>query len=292
MSSMPSAQEVTLYIHPDKGPIKPIQLNLMEIEVAVHNSRMSTYNRDEERLRQVALRIKQAFPYVDPNSNRNGIMTVLSRFSSAYQFNGMVLRLSGTIEDDGASQNDGIKRLNSEVDALTKEVPRLRRLLEIEQQAHRATKEQVMQVQAENSRLIQDRDLAYDRNKMRLDDLQARLQLREEENRRLREESEKIIRAHSALNVQHEMLKTSYEELQEAQRALQQRHDESQRRLTTLENELARLRLDAKNAKTTEEQLRETIERLEDENRELEDMLRGGQTAPSRSQGWNEMLPP
>lgn len=292
MSSMPSSQEMTLYIHPDKGPIKPIQLNLMEIEVAVHNSKFSTNNRDEERLRQVALHIKKAFPYVDPNSNRNGIMTVLSRFSSAYQFNGMVLRLSGTIEDDGLPNNDGIKRVNSEIDALTKEVPRLRRLLEIEQQAHRAAKEQVMQLQAENSRLIQDRDLIYDRNKVRLDDLQARLQLREEENRRLREESEKIIRAHSALNVQHEMLKSSQQELEETNRTLHQSREELQHRLTSMENELARLRLDAKNAKTAEEQLRETIARLEDENRELEDMLRTGQTIPSQSQSWNEMLPP
>jgi chromosome segregation ATPase len=273
MYNMSAQFEVTLYIHPDKGPIKPIKLNLLEIETTVQNSKMARDNFEEARIQEVIKRIKKEFPYVVPESNRNGIVTILARFSNAYQFNGMALRLSGQIEADQSDVGDELKRLDSQANALAKEVPRLKRLLEIEQQAHRVTKERIVELQMANKKLLQDRDLLYDKNKIAIEDLQTRLQQKEAENRRIRDDTDKIVRERSDLQVQLDLLKDTNEELQTTNGTLQKSLAELQSRLSSNESELARLRMERTNAKRTEEQLRECIQRLEDENAELKEEL-------------------
>ena len=296
MHDMSSPQVVTLYIHPDNGPVKPITLNLMEIEIAVHNARVPASHFDEQRFMLIAQRIKKDFPDVDPYSNRNALVALLARFTAAYQFSGMVVRLSGTIKDKTITRPaEGAGLLNSEVDKLVKENARLKRLFDIEVQAHQATKEQISKVNADYQRQLYDRDIVYDKNALKIEDLGERLRLREAENKRLREDVEKSVRAFSDLNTQHGFLQDTHQEAIDTHEALKIEYDKLQGHLNSVESDLSKARIDLKNGKRVEEQLRETIETLKDEISLLEEERDSRPRQEPVAQGSDQfdvMLPP
>lgn len=293
MCSMAAQFEVTLYIHPDEGPIKPVKLNLLEVEAAVQNSKMAIGNFEEARMQEVCRQIKKAFPHVVPESNRQGIVTILARFANAHQFSGMVLRLNGSIEADQSKTGNNVKSQIGEVDALGKEVSRLRRMLEVEQQASRATKEQIAQLQSESSKFRQERDLLYDRNRITVEDLQARLRQRESEYQRLRADADKIAQERSDFRVQVDLLTETGEELRARNEALQKNLAELQARLSSNEHELARLRMERTGAQRTEKDLREEIKQLKDEIADLETKLYAQQRQTVQgSDQFDAMLPP
>src|SRR6266446_1962803 len=91
---------VTLYIEPDKGPIKPVQLDLLDIEQMLQTAYTMSRNKDQERLKLICAQIKKQLPNVQPESNMTGLSLVMARFSHVDQFSGCVLRLNGEIEAD------------------------------------------------------------------------------------------------------------------------------------------------------------------------------------------------
>src|SRR5229473_5593788 len=155
MSTNPADYIITLYIHPDTGPIKDVKLDLMKVEEAVQRSKSGGLGRDEERMRMVGELLKKRFPDIEPDSNRAAFKGILARLSLAAQFNGIVLRLNGsTLRDNEAGKGNtkgntkdassygASEEVKREVELLTRKSLELKRQLEIEQQAHRDAKEQ------------------------------------------------------------------------------------------------------------------------------------------------------
>jgi DNA repair exonuclease SbcCD ATPase subunit len=274
MNHMAQTHTLRLYIEPEHGPVKPLELNLLEIESAVQANPLATGNRDEERFRLVARRITEAFPFVVPESNRSGIASILARFSEAYRFSGMVLHLAGTIpEAPTASEpaSGGLDALKGELKTLSGETMRLKRLFEIEQQAHRTTKEQSMRRESEYKKQLQNRDTAYDRQKLKTEDLQERLRLQEEENRRISLAADQLASAHASLRTQYDLLKETQVDTEAASAALEQRFRELEARCRDAENALARARMEVRNAQSVEQSLRETITEQAEEIGRLEE---------------------
>src|SRR5713226_4860652 len=99
---MSSLQHVIqLYIHPDVGPITPVEIDMMAVETeALKLPASSDY--DEIRIQAICRLIRQTFPQVEPERNRQGIASIIGRLRNVFNFSGIVLRLPGTIVDKSA----------------------------------------------------------------------------------------------------------------------------------------------------------------------------------------------
>ncbi len=269
MSSFPSQQRLNLYIHPERGPIQLVELDLMEIEVAVYGSRSAISNPEEERIRQVAQRIKAQCKGVDPQSNLKGIASILTRLTTFHQFQGVVIRLAGSTEGGAVTPSstlEEVERLKSKADHLEKEVPRLTKLLEIEQQAHRAAKEQYGKLEAEHRRAANQHSVFYDKSEMTINQLQAQVRQREAEINRVRQDADTIVRQHAGVEMQ-------VTQLQQRNADLEKSLADLQARLTERDSELAQHRQNTSQFKRTEDQLRQAIKDREEEIKRLQDRL-------------------
>jgi hypothetical protein len=127
MSAVPSQYVVTVYIHPDHGPITPMQLDMLSVETMVMGLDANS-NRDEARIRETAARIKAAFPDVDPYRNLGILTQLIRRLGHVGLFSGVVLRLPGAIpgpsqpvnptEQEFAKLKDEIGNLKTELEEL------------------------------------------------------------------------------------------------------------------------------------------------------------------------------
>jgi chromosome segregation ATPase len=278
---------VTLYIEPDKGPIKPISIDLMEIEQAVRTTYRTSVNREQERQRLICAKIKQQFPYVEPESNLNGLSLVLARFSYADQLNGWVLRLKGVIESDPvkvASPNGQVVALQQEISNLTQTVVDLRGQLLKEQNANLSDKAQAQQLASTNQNLVQQRAKDYNeivRLTMQQQQDQQKIQaLNQEiqrlnselasETQRLQVEAENALRAASASQLRYEQFEMQ-SKLQYQQ--LEQQYKDVQKQLRQRENELVKLRQEATVPRESEELLRNEIARQQKEIDDLKQRL-------------------
>ena len=129
MSAVPSQYVVTVYIHPDHGPITPMQLDMLSVETMVMGLDANS-NRDEARIRETAARIKAAFPDVDPYRNLGMLTQLIKRLGHVGLFNGVVLRLPGAIPGPSQPVNPTIE----EFAKLRDELANLKtRLVELDQ---------------------------------------------------------------------------------------------------------------------------------------------------------------
>lgn len=97
MYDLSSQYNMILYIHPeDGGPIMWMELDLLSVETAVMGLDANS-NRDDARVRELARRIKAAFPGIDPFGHINELALFMSRLKHVALFSGVVLRLPGTI---------------------------------------------------------------------------------------------------------------------------------------------------------------------------------------------------
>lgn len=274
---------VTLYIEPDKGPIKPINIDLMEIEQVVLTTYRTSGNRDQERQRLICAKIKQQFPYVEPESNLNGLSMVLARFSYTDQLNGWVLRLKGVIESDpvkAASPNGQVVALQKEISNLTRTVVDLRGQLLKEQNANLSDKAKAQQLESANQNLVQQRTKDYNEIvQLRMkeqQDQQENQRLNQEiqrlnselasETQRLRTEAENALRAASANQLRYEQLemqsKLQYAQLeQQCKDSRDQLEQKYKKQLQQRENDLVKLREEATRPRESEELLRNEIAR-------------------------------
>lgn len=124
MNIMPSQYIVTLYIQPDKGPISPIEIDLLSIETTIMGLDAGS-NRDESRIRQIAAKIKTQFPDVDPYRDLSVFSHFVRRLSHVALFSGVVVRLPGTIQGQSQPPNptaDQIQRLADEAIEMRKKL--------------------------------------------------------------------------------------------------------------------------------------------------------------------------
>jgi hypothetical protein len=97
--------KLTLYLLPDRGPISPVSLDLVEI------FRTLTPPRPADRLGAGELErlcdaIRQVHPGVEPESNLRGLARVYANFGHADRFDGVVLRVHGDIPQPEVVAND------------------------------------------------------------------------------------------------------------------------------------------------------------------------------------------
>jgi ribosomal protein S28E/S33 len=96
---------IQIYIHPDKGPITPVILNILEIENKVIHLPINV-NRDEARVQEIIMAITKVLPNVDPWSKTRELsqlvrsVSQISTFEQLLMYQGIVIRLPGTIENN------------------------------------------------------------------------------------------------------------------------------------------------------------------------------------------------
>lgn len=155
---------LVLYIHPAKGPTKPMLININLVEEA---GIRSLQDPDRARIDEMIRQIKVPFPKSQPESNRQGLQMIVAHISSYAQWRGIVIQTEGTIDSvaeptpSPAISAEQIDKMTKQVQQLTAETQNLRHQL-----AQRI--QQLQQQQTENAVLQQrllvlgaDRDKAY-----------------------------------------------------------------------------------------------------------------------------------
>ncbi len=243
---------ITLYIHPEKGPITPMRLDMMDVEVAAIRSPVGA-NRDDVRAREIAARIKKEFKDVDPHSKLGEIRTLVGKLSHTYLFNGIALCLPGTI--DGKSvPNPTVE----EFQRLTQEILELKKQLEEQRRKHDAVSARLHHLESENKRLVNK----YNEANSEVTGLQVHLQEAEEQVKNARTEAKRA--------------KDKSERLEQENAALQTELDLAKRDKQTfqaMQTELSSLRQSLTQANKAEQQLRETLARRENEINALRDRI-------------------
>jgi chromosome segregation ATPase len=256
---MKADQEIVLYIHPDTGPIRPMRLNITAVQDAA-NKMPDHFNKDEIRLREIVRQIHRSFNKVDPQSNMDQLRVIISRLSTAYHFNGMVVRLNGIIEEEGVSE---VKLAQQEIEKFAEKFTRLQRQLASEQKAHADLKSRMAGLETQNTRL----KILYERDHTQIAALIAQKEQAQQIARQTRLEVDflraEVDRLHQEAAQLTTRLDLSQKALQEHP-ARQAQHDQEKARL---QREVARL-------KKAEQQLRETIIHLEQEREDLHERLR------------------
>jgi len=241
---------IALYIHPDTGPVTPMELDLMQVEMVALRAVGGSY--DEARAREIARLVRAKFARVDPESNWRELMAIGSRLSHADIFNGIVLRLPGTIADGSRQEPD--EETTKKLERLTRQ---FQQVSESYQKERQGLREKVAHLESEQRRF---RTLSQHAG---ADLLTLRVQLQEERDahartrqagQQAREEAERLTRAYAALQTQAELER-------EAQAGLQARVKYEQA-------ELIKLRLHQR-------QQAEQVRNLEAERAALQQRLAG-----------------
>lgn len=247
--------EIALYIHPDKGPITPMLLNLLEIETAVTGLDAHS-NRDEARIQAIAYQIKTKFPNVDPYSKLRELTQLISRFSHVAIFNGIVLRLPGTI--DGPSPI--VPNMpEEEKQRLIDEVNKKRAEVEAYRQEKVKLEVTIANIQTRNTQLEQVQQTHRDEMKR----LQVALDKAEREAYSANTEMQKNKGKVSALEQEKAGLEVQLEQLKKDRRSI-----------NALKEEVAALQENLTSQRSVEQQLRDTLKQREQEMNVLRTRLR------------------
>jgi phage shock protein A len=254
-----SQYSIILYVHPDEGPITPVEINLMQVEEAALNY---PGDRDEIRFQEVVKCIKAQCPDVVPERHRQGIASILGRLRNVSQFNGIVLRLPGTIEDKPAAPSptgDKLERLANEVVSLKAQFERERENYEA---SLRPLRQQIKELHSTNHQMHVQRD-------------GLELELREAKDEMQRAQAQ-LNRIQGQLNrAQVEVERLSFENAD-----LQTRLEQAERageiisQVAPAQAELSSLRQGLASAKQAEQQLRQALEQRESEIAKLREQIR------------------
>lgn len=259
---------MVLYIHPDTGPVMPMELDLMAVEVVALKV-PGADRRDDARIREIARKIKEKFPKVDPESNWHEVASLIGRLSHAQSFNGVVLRLPGTIDiapPTSSASPAPVKELTAQLEQFTKEIKQLRRELQKERQEHNATKARLYTAEGENKRLKGFQD-QFDKLNREVAD--ARFQVQQLQD--------KVGRARTIIQKARDDADAAQQETASVKLELEQARQEVstfQAALGQIQEELSLLRQRANHADKAEQQFRETLERRDQEIANLQARLR------------------
>jgi DNA repair exonuclease SbcCD ATPase subunit len=250
---------ITIYIHPDKGPISYMQLDMLEIEIKAVNLPPFHSSHDSHRIDEIIAAIKKKFPDVDPESKRRELAHLISRLSQTSMFNGIALRLPGRIDGDGAPPPPDLNTAADEFRRLTQEAITLKRELEDWKRKYDTANALVPSLEKDNDAL---REL-YHKTHEEVEDLRIQLQDADLQINRISAENKKFRDKINQLEVDKAALKTQVEQAARDKKTL-----------LAWQQELAALRESKVNARKLEQQLRETIKRREQDIRDLQARLR------------------
>jgi predicted nucleic acid-binding Zn-ribbon protein len=284
---------LTIYIRPlDGGPIKPVRVDLMEIEMlALRNPDNS--QRDEIRVKELARQIKeQCQGMVYPEKRRDQLATLLRGLAHYLRFNGVVLDVPGTTADeiDGAGRGLSMpEAVKQQLEEVKRQAAQISRDLRAEREAHEDTREQLAIVKNNYKNM---RSL-YDKAAARLEEAQRReAQARQDADlwqktaRRVTDEANETRREVGRLQIQHDLAR---EEVQRTMAAFQ----EQRQAWVNKDRELSELRqhaLEMESAlKHLEEALKKRDQELELLRQALLDDQPAGVLAPG-AEGWDKTL--
>ena len=243
MGTMPLT--VTLYIHPDIGPISLISINMLEIETMV--DRLSTgTNHDEARIKEIMKRINNKYPYVDLQNRQHDLAFLISKLSKLSDFNGIVLRLHGSI--DGPQPPKDIT--TEEIKRMVKEIEKLKGQLEDKNRTNEELSQRIPRLESEGTRL---------------GNLCKRLRHENEDMREaLKESAESSKQAQNQVNHYKGRVATLEKEKAELQTRCEALSRNGQRSLAS-QQEVADLRQRLQSALKAKQQLSESLTRAEKE---------------------------
>jgi DNA repair exonuclease SbcCD ATPase subunit len=254
---MNTAQHIiTLYIHPERGPIMPMQLDMMEVEMATLKS-ASDVNRDDVRVREIAVRIKKEFKDVEPFGRTVEILSLVRTLRHVQMFNGVVLRLPGVI--DGKVSPPPSNPAADELEHLTQEILKLKVQREDMQRKYEAAAVYLARLESENKHLLNVYDIAQSDCKDLQEQVETstwRAKTAQAELKLAKEHREYLEREKAALQTQLELAKQDKQAFHAAQ------------------GDLSSLRQSLTSATKAEQQLRDTLEKREQEMKELRESIR------------------
>lgn len=243
---------ITLYIHPDKGPIMPIQLDMLKIEISVVGQ-STRGNRDDARLHAIAKCITDAFPKVQAESRLQDIRVLVSRLAHVSIFDGIVLRLPGIIDGPSQPQNPTI----AQFDAMDKEIGTLKTELERVRQDYGSMQVMITTLEDENMKL---RPMAVTLN---------------EEIGELRTELQNADIAKYQAKQEVLLYQDQVGQLQQDKAALQVDLDKTRQEIITyqkLQDDVAQYRQQLREEQAANKQLRDTLLKRDKKIQELNEM--------------------
>lgn len=245
---------ITLYIRADRGPISPMTLDMLEVEIAVVSLPASA-DRDEARVREIANRIKKHYPNVEPDRKLQELRWLIGRLKNIAMFDGIVLRLPGSIDGPAQPKNP----LVAEFEKLSTESLELKRKFTTIEQERDALQDRKDVLEAECIRLkVEPTQLKKEVRRLRteLDDVEEKEEIARTDGLRYKEKANKLEQEMAILQTQLDRAKVEQQTLRRAQQ------------------EVGTLREQLKNAADTEQQLRTRIKKLELELTEMKDRIR------------------
>ncbi len=239
---MDTAQRyLKIYIDPRSGgPITPIKIDMSLVEEAALAASFGS-SRDDFRARAIAAQISKQFPDVKPESDMEGIRSILSRLSLFPAFTGVVLSLPGEIKESEAPSSNS-SDLISQVEFLKKQIIDLKKQLLVEQRNIQQVRIQKDQTEGEYRRVSRELTTVS----TRVTDLEAQLKRAQGQTKHAREDSDRLVQEKAQL----------------------------QTRLDGREDELSLLRVNDTRAKDEIAGLNKKYKELEDKYKELEDKYR------------------
>jgi chromosome segregation ATPase len=132
-------RKITIYIHPEQGPVKPMILDLMDVELATLKQPGASQG-DDARIKEIARRIKAEFKDVRPEESRNELAPLVRQFGNYQSLDRLVLRLPGAIQNSTDTDGKPTAEVKNQLDQFKKQIEQLARKLRLEQDEHEKTK--------------------------------------------------------------------------------------------------------------------------------------------------------
>lgn len=264
---------IALYIHPDSGPVMPMEIDLMEVEIAALKVPGSV-QRDNARVNEIARRIKAQFPGIDTSRATQEIAALIGKLGHYAYFNGVVLRLPGSIDLPSTAAKPAVtpdlKEIKEQVSRFTQEIAQLKKAVQIERQEHLATKGSLYTVEGENKRL----KAQSEKSSTELADARLHIQRLQERFERARDIVNTARTATDTAEQEAASVKTELEQAQSTITELKAAIVQMQQESSGTMRELSSLRQQALHDQKAEEQLRATLEDYKSEISSLRDKLR------------------
>ncbi len=270
-------RKITIYIHPEQGPVMPMVLDLMEVELVALKQPGAT-QRDEARIKEIARRIKAEFKEVRPEERRNELAPLVRQFGDYQELDRLVLRLPGVIQSSKNQDGRPAADIKKQLDQFTKQIEQLTRRLRQEQDEHEKTKLQLATLKSN----YQSLHTLYSKINTQLADAQMREQQARQEVERLHRKALEVendfhtaLQENGSIQTELEGIKRAFKE--QVDIFAQQRQDWTEKDQAWLEQEgeLSKLRIEARESKQEIENLNETIttwkKKFEELRRQLSD---------------------
>ena len=260
---------INIYIHPkDGGPVMPMKLNLMDIEMEALKL-PSEAQRDEVRIKAIADKIREKFPEVRPYDGRNELALLVRQLSHYARLNRLVLILPGIIKSNGGNSAETSEVVKKKLEEMNKRVEQLARDLRKERDEHESAKTQLATLKTNYKSLR----ALYEKVNTQLADAQLHEQQARQDVERWRKAAQrantdvnKAQQETGAIEVEFKRIKQESEELVRAFKQQQQAWADK-------EEELSNLRQKVRESESAIKNFEETVKKREREIKQLRSQL-------------------